>query len=323
MPHRLDHLDRADRIVRAIVDVTVVLQAQIGPLLYAVRLHAGLGKRQLLGGQGHARDVRTKFGGGRFGQSAPAATNFEQAVTRLSVDHAQGAAHLGFLGIGHGLRFVAVEPGRRVVHRAVQPQLVKSVAQVVMRVDVLAAVAAVVAIEQVLDTVDQPPQPVAVNRALDLRAVGDQQAQQTCQIGRVPVARHVAFGKADIARLEHLGADRPAVDVQGRKRGLVRAKHLKIAIGRMQGERADFQAGEQAQQTGSGFGQTGVRNLRCGAGSTQGSGRVGGLHRGGHPVGPGFIGSQNRGAARACARTVLFSATARVRASGCAPPHPV
>jgi hypothetical protein len=75
-------------------------------------LHAGIGKSQLFGGQGHARDVRAKFGGGCLSQCAPAAADFQHPVARFGMDHAQGAAHLGFLGIGHVLAVIAFKPGR-------------------------------------------------------------------------------------------------------------------------------------------------------------------------------------------------------------------
>ena len=76
----------------------------------------------------------------------------------------------------------------RVVHRLVQPQAVERVAQVVVGVDVLAAAAARVAVQQVLDAVDQRAPPGAVDHRLDSVAVGDEQLQQRHQVRRGPVA---------------------------------------------------------------------------------------------------------------------------------------
>ena len=70
--------------------------------------------RELLIAQRHAGEVHAPFAGGHFGQCAPAAANFEQAlvVPRREVDHAQRPAHFGVLRLVHGQHGVAIEPGR-------------------------------------------------------------------------------------------------------------------------------------------------------------------------------------------------------------------
>jgi hypothetical protein len=165
--------------------------------------HALLRKRELLGGERHAREGGAKFGGGHLGQRAPAAADLQHAVAPgCTPCHAQGAAHLGMLGLAHVAARIALEPGGRIVHRVVQPQRVKRVAQVVVGMDVFLAVGARVAVEQVLDAVQQPPGPGAVDHAFDLLAVGDEKLEQVGEVRCGPVARDVAFGKPDIARLE-------------------------------------------------------------------------------------------------------------------------
>ena len=154
---------------------------------------------ELLCAECHARDVGAKFSGGFLCQCAPPAANFQHAVTRVDVGHAQGAAHFGVLGLLHGLVQVTFEPGRRVVHGVVQPQLVKRIAQVVMRVDVFLAVGFGVAVEQVLDAVQQAPRPRAVHNIFHLLAVGHQHAQQLGEVGAGPVACDVALCKTDVA----------------------------------------------------------------------------------------------------------------------------
>ena len=88
-------------------------------------------------------------------QRTPAATNFQHAVTGLNIGHAQCSAHFGVLRHVEALRHLPFKQGRRVVHGRVEPQLVKRIAQVVMGMDVFAAVAARVAVQQVAHAVQQ------------------------------------------------------------------------------------------------------------------------------------------------------------------------
>ena len=169
----LQHFDGADRVIRAVVNVAVVLQAQVAGGGQALGLHALVGKSQLLVAQGHAAHVRAKLLAAQLGQSAPAAADFKNAVTRFGVDHAQGASHFGGLCLGHRLGAVVVKPRGRIVHRGIKPQLIKGIAQVVMCVDVFLAVAARVAVKQVAHAVKQAAQPAAKDQLIHVAAVGD------------------------------------------------------------------------------------------------------------------------------------------------------
>jgi hypothetical protein len=76
LANRLNHFNGANRVIGAILNVTVVLQTQIGILCFAVPLHPRIGKCQLLGRQGHASNFGTKINRGHFGQCAPTTANF-------------------------------------------------------------------------------------------------------------------------------------------------------------------------------------------------------------------------------------------------------
>ena len=128
-----------------------------------------------------------------------------------------------------------------------------------MGMDVFAAVAAVIAVQQVFDAVHQTPQPMAVNGPFYVVTVGNEQAQQTGQIGRGPLARHIGFGKTDVARLEHLCTQVPVVNVQSRKGRLVGSEHLMVAIGGVQRKGADFEPRQQVDHPRGRLGQAGMR----------------------------------------------------------------
>ena len=200
--HGFDHLYRANGVKGRVVNVAVVLQAQVGAAGHAQALHAFFCKSELLGAQGHAGQVRAKGRGGHFGQGAPAAANFQHAVARAHAHLFEHAAHLGGLRLLQALLQIAGKQGRRIVHARVQPARVKRVAQVVMGVDVFLAVGARVAVEPVLEAVGQLAPPAAKNHLLHLGAVLHQHAQQRGQVGRGPVTGNKAFGKANIAGLE-------------------------------------------------------------------------------------------------------------------------
>ena len=144
--HGFDHLDGADGVERAVLDVAVVLQAQVGVGRHGGNavgaVHALAGKRELFGGQGDASDRCAEFVDRHVHQCAPAAANLEHPVAALHAGHLQCAPHLGVLGVWQGFVGLALEPGGRVVHGVVQPQAVERVAQVVMCVDILACCAA-------------------------------------------------------------------------------------------------------------------------------------------------------------------------------------
>jgi hypothetical protein len=238
-----------------------------------MRRHALLRKRELLGRERHAREGCPKLGGGHLGQGAPAAADLQHAVTCLHARHAQCAAHLGVLGHAHVAARIALEPGGRIVHRVVQPQRVKRVAQVVVGMDVFLAVGARVAVEQVLDAVQQPPGPGAVDHAFDLLAVGDEKLEQVGEVRCGPVARDVAFGKPDIARPERGAAHVPVLERDRGRWAVAVPEMLQRAIGQLHGEVAMLQPLQKPEG----------RARRSGCARRQGLGRAGsggGVHGG-------------------------------------------
>ena len=107
-----------------------------------------------------------------------------------------------------------------------------------MGVDVFLAVAARIALKQVLDAVGQSPQPTAENNAVHFGTVLHQHAQQAGQIRRGPVTIDKALGKADVAGFQCASKRIPVFQVQrGMWIGTV-AKALHTAIGQMQREAA-------------------------------------------------------------------------------------
>ena len=257
--HGFDHLDRADRVKGLVgrlvdADVAVVLQPQVlrhrsarlASWRHAGPRHARLRPLQLLGAQRHADQRGAELGGGHLGQRTPAAADLQHALAGLDLHHAQCAPHLGVLRFLHrGLwRF---KQGRRVVHGAVQPELVEGVAQVVVGVYVFLAVGFGVAVEQVLEPVGQAAQPGAVDDVFDFLAVDDQEAQQIGQLRRAPVTGNVAFGKADVARAQRCAANVPVVQVQAGHGFCTRAEALDAAAWQLQRERAVFEAGQQLE----------------------------------------------------------------------------
>ena len=131
-------------------------------------------------------------------------------------------------------REVAVEPGAAVVHRRVEPEPVERVAQVVVRVDVLLAAGARVAVEQVLHAVEQRAPPAAVDHRLDALAVGEEELEQRGEVGRRPVAGDVALGEADVAALKHAAVEGVVVDeIGGRGLGGAVFPHCKAARARV------------------------------------------------------------------------------------------
>ena len=101
-------------------------------------LHALLGIAQLLVAERDATHVGAKFFATELGQCPPAATNFQHAVSTPNARHVQGASNFCILRSAHVLRAIVAEPGGRIVHRTVQPQPIKIIAQIVVGMDILA-----------------------------------------------------------------------------------------------------------------------------------------------------------------------------------------
>ena len=260
MAHRLHHLDGANRVKRRVADVAVVLQPQVGPLAvagaHAQALHARIGVGQLLGAECYTHDRRAQVQRGLLGQRAPAAADFQHTVAALHAGHLQRAAHFGVLRLWQRAGQVALKPGAGIVHGLIQPETVKRVAQVVVGVDVLAAVGAAVVVQQVFDAVQQPSEPCAEDHGVDLLAVGGEHLEQFGQVRCAPVPGNIALGKTDVAGLECRAKHVPVVQrdagagMPGRVQGVLLRMLAKTAlrtIGQVQGERAVAQVLQQTQ----------------------------------------------------------------------------
>ena len=151
----------------------------------------------------------------------------------------------------HGLALVAVEPGRRVVHRVVQPELVERIAQVVVGVDVLAAVGPAVAAHQMAQAVQEPSGPAAVDHVFHVAPVAHQHPDQRGQVGGGPVARDVTFGKTDVARAQRRGAHVPVLQRHHGVGQFAVAEALGITVGQLHRQRAMADPLQQSQDTAS------------------------------------------------------------------------
>ena len=216
-------------------------------------------------------------------QGAPAAADFQHTIAGFHAGHVQGAADLGVLRLWQRARQVALKPGARVVHGLVQPQAVERIAQIVVGVDVLAAVGAAVVVQQMLDAVqEQPSEPCAEDHGVNLLAVGGEHLEQFGQVRCAPVTGNEALGKADVAGLEGRSQHVPVVQrdagagMLGRVQGVLLRMLAKTAlrtIGQVQGERPVAQVLQQTQcAAGSG---------RRVFGNCDALGRVGGNIHGG------------------------------------------
>ncbi len=271
LAHGLEHFDGGDAVVAVwrgdAVEVAVV--AQFEPGLRRGLGEPGAGVGQLLGGQGDAVEAQPALRAD-FGQAAPAAADFQHPRARLELQLVEHAGVFSGLRLFQRQRGVAVEQGAGVSHARVEPELIEGVADVVMRVDVVAASSAAVAAQKMADAVGQPAQQAAMQRAGDDLAVGHQQLEQRGQIGRVPGAAHPGFGKGDVAALEYFAHDRPVVQRDfGMRAVVVLAEVPPDAIRAVKIEAADLQAFQQAQHAARG--QRGFARL---AGLACGEGRV-------------------------------------------------
>ena len=214
---------------------------------YTQPLHARLRIGQLLSAERHAGNRRAELGGCHLGQCTPAATNLQHPVAGFDVGQRERAAYFGFLCLGHGLAEVATKHGGRVVHGFVQPELVESIAQVVVGVDVFLAVGFGIAVQQMLDTVEQAAHPRAVDHVVHFGTVFHQYAQQVHQIGAGPIACNKRLGKANVARLERGAADIPVVQLQRGVQTGLGTKVLHRAIRQVHGQAAMAQALQQLE----------------------------------------------------------------------------
>ena len=138
----------SDRVVRAVVDVAVVLQAQVDAPAQAGVGHALAAHTSSCSVDNVTPVTWRRIRAPRISASAPQPQPISS--TRSPGSHAAVARARGapwpLARRPVGCVSVAVEPGARVVHRRVQPQPVERVAEVVVGVDVLAAAGARVAV---------------------------------------------------------------------------------------------------------------------------------------------------------------------------------
>ena len=99
--------------------------------------------------------------------------------------------------------------------------------------DIFGAVAVGIAVEPVLDTVAQAPDPTATHNPVDFSAVFHQKAQQRGEVWGGPVTGNKAFGKANVPGLQCAGKCIPVVQMQGGVGQGVAAKTLHASIGKM------------------------------------------------------------------------------------------
>ena len=190
--HRLEHLDRRDP-GEALGYGPVVLEPDIDLALESGLLDLALRPGVLLLGERDAGDLAAGLLGGMDREPAPAAADLEQVVFGRGLQQLEHAVPLAHLRIGEALA-VAGEHRRGVRHGLVEPQLVEVVAEVVVVRDVLAAARLVVVAKLVPDLGHGVEQRGLARLGVEVR---EPQVQDGVQVGRVPVAVHVALGEAD------------------------------------------------------------------------------------------------------------------------------
>ena len=222
---------------------------------------------QLRWAQGDAGHTGAHVADGDFRQAAPAAANFQNtlALPGGHTGHAQRTAHLGLLRGRQFLAVVAIKPSGGIGHGVVQPQAVKRVAQVVMRMDVFAAVGLGVAPHPVPHLVGQAAPPGAENHVVHGTPVDHQKLQQSREVGRVPVAGDEALCKTNVARAQRRAKHLPVVQLQSGLWAALVAKENGLTIGQLQMQAAHLQRLQHAQSAfGRGrhlFAQQGQRQI--------------------------------------------------------------
>lgn len=132
-PHVFEHANAGDA-VELPFHVSVILQADLDPVLQARGFHALGGQVELVLGQCHAHAIRAIVLRGADHQGAPAAADVQQAVPRPHLDLGQDVVDL--LELRGFQAFIAIlEIGAGVDHARVQPALVEGVGHVVVVLD--------------------------------------------------------------------------------------------------------------------------------------------------------------------------------------------
>ena len=96
--HVLGHADGADRVERPVVDVAVVLDADVHPVGQSGVGHPFAGQGRLLGRERDADDVGPVALGGVQGKAAPAAAHVEYPHAGLQPELAADQVDFGLLG---------------------------------------------------------------------------------------------------------------------------------------------------------------------------------------------------------------------------------
>ena len=171
----LEHADAGDGVERAVVDLPVVLEADLDAVGQPVGLDAGPGPLGLGGRDGHAHHLHPVVSGGVAGHGTPPAAHVQQALAGTEAELAADQVVLGGLGLGQvGVRWV--EQGARVGHGPAEHQLVEAVGDVVVVADRLGVAAdgvqADAALRHLLRGRGQRPQILQVQQTGQLQQLG-------------------------------------------------------------------------------------------------------------------------------------------------------
>ena len=188
--------------------------------------------------------------GRHVGETAPATADLEDAGGRIETQRIDDQVILGELRLFEGLG-ARVEEAGGVAHRAVEPQGVEIIAEVVVGADVAAGSGLGVLAQQVEQAVAQALEEHRLAGLVQGLAVVQVEAQQRGDVGAFGITRNEAFRKADGAaahRREHrpVSAQRQvAVDA-----GLLEADAVLPPRGHREGDAARDVARDEAASGG-------------------------------------------------------------------------
>ena len=218
--------------------------------------------------QGHAHILRTHTVGRQFGHGTPTTANFKQALAPLQAHLLECALHFGLLGFLQGHARM-LKQGRRVIHARVEPAAVKSVAQIVVGMDVFQAVGLVIAVLPMPQTVQQTAPPRAIHQALQVFTVAQANPQQQGHIGTGPALLHKGFGQTNVTPAQHIGADLPILHMDPSVQHRVAAAiGVLFAVGPAHGELAVAELLQPALHHPGRVGHL-IHRRRCGTGKRQ------------------------------------------------------
>ncbi|MNN43970.1 hypothetical protein D3C81_1582360 [compost metagenome] len=104
---------------------------QLDQVLQPFRFNALTSQGQLLFAEGNAEHFRAELSGRKARQPAPTTTDIQQIFARLQTQFSTQMTEFGLLGLLKGFA-AGLEVGAGIGHVAVEPQLIKGIAQVVM-----------------------------------------------------------------------------------------------------------------------------------------------------------------------------------------------